>query len=103
MRLRHRLRTPMFEIGRAEQATVRILRALACPGFTTTFEFVKVEKPSRVIVTSYVPPWTVGKLYAPESFVNASRVWLVSLFVIVTLAPAMAALLGSVTLPTSDP
>src|SRR5688500_16920980 len=49
------------------------------------------------------PLETVGKLYAPESFVRVSRVWPVCLFKILTITAGTGALLASTTLPTREP
>ena len=61
------------------------------------------RNPASVTFTSYGPGSTLMMLYAPSELVVVSRVRLVSLLTIVTVAPGMTAPVPSRTTPTTLP
>ena len=71
-----------------------------CPRPEETDALICGSKPSASALTEYEPGFNCGKLKRPASSVFALRFDPVSVLMIVTVAPAMAAPLGSTTVPT---
>src|SRR4030095_4725745 len=67
------------------------------------FVLIADSKFAALTWTEYVPGMIAPNWYPPSSFVVTTRVTLVALFFRVTVAPAMAAPLGSLTTPTIEP
>ena len=75
------------------------LTVCLCPRPAETDWLVCGSKPSASTLTEYEPGFSCGKLKRPASSVLALRFDPVSVLTIVTVAPAMAAPLGSITVP----
>ena len=71
-----------------------------CPRPETTDALICGSKPSASTLTEYGPGFNCGKSKRPASSVLALRFDPVSVLMIVTVAPAIAAPLGSTTVPT---
>ena len=71
-----------------------------CPSPADTELFCCASKRSASAFTEYVPGLSCGKLNRPESSVFTDRLRPFSMFVTVTVAPGIAAPVGSVTDPT---
>jgi hypothetical protein len=71
-----------------------------CPRPEKTDGLICGSKPSTSTLTEYEPGCNCGKLKRPASSVSALRFDPVSVLNMVTVAPAMAAPLGSTTAPT---